>query len=69
MLDYVDEEVASYILKYQFIIADLSNLLPAWALFLTNSILKDSIHQTIACKFKSISKTNNTIRNSATEPA
>ena len=47
MLTYLNENISNFIIRYQFIIADLGSLLPAWALFLMNSALRRAIYKTL----------------------
>lgn len=47
MLNYVGPDISAFIMTYQFIIADLSSWLPAWALLLTNSSLRKAIYETL----------------------
>ena len=46
------------IFPYHFIISDLGSLLPAWALFLTNSVLRKSVYKTVNINFIISIRTN-----------
>ncbi|KAE9547221.1 hypothetical protein FO519_009567, partial [Halicephalobus sp. NKZ332] len=47
LFSYSTQTVLEMILLYQFIISDLSSLLPAWALFLTSSTLRKAVYEVV----------------------
>ena len=50
MMPYVNTDVTGFIIAHQFIIADMANLVPPWALFLMNPILRKAIFDSLSCK-------------------
>ena len=55
---YARDDMMKLIFPYHFIISDLGSLLPAWALFLTNSVLRKSIYKTVNTNFIISIRTN-----------
>ena len=54
MLHSVSQDKMIFIIQYQFIIADMSNLFPAWALLLTSSALREAIYELLVEKFRNM---------------
>ncbi|KAE9548482.1 hypothetical protein FO519_008312 [Halicephalobus sp. NKZ332] len=59
MLNYANpDDVWIYIRRFQFVAYDISNLLPAWTLFLMSRILRKAICETITKRFENSTKSN-----------
>ena len=58
MLPYVSDEVKSFIVAHQFIIADMANVIPPWALFLMNPLLRKVIFDSLFCKSTTDNRTS-----------
>ena len=48
MLPYVGNDVRDFILAHQFVIADMGSLVPPWALFFMNPMLRTAIFGSVA---------------------
>ena len=67
MLTHSSQNINDFIMRHQFVIADLGSLLPSWALLLTNSALKKVIFEFISKNPKESSKVDITMPTVAIE--
>ncbi|KAE9552779.1 hypothetical protein FO519_003996 [Halicephalobus sp. NKZ332] len=68
MLNYGNADVFEFALKYQFIVYDLSSLIPAWGLFLTSSTLRKGIYEVVTKKSERVTRLNTAVMGSTTGP-